>query len=189
MQKRLYRPGFYVERHSDKVLAETEARAETETGARAETETETEAGRETPATMTPANCRIAANQLPVKMPGIAVPFVATRRSVKNAAVKKAPVLKRIAAAPKQLHKQLAEKTRPNAKLTEDQGYTLAIIGGIVLLVILAAIGYSIGDPLFVFKALIIGWYTLQVLAALAVLGLIIYGIWWLFDFMDGGCGF
>ncbi len=183
MQKRLYRPGVYVERHSDKAA---HAETETETAARAERETETEKM----VLITPGNNTVAANKLPVKTAAEFAPATATHKPAETAAVKNTPVLKRIVAAPKQLRKRIVKKqTWSSAKITEDQGYTLAIIGGIILLVILVIIGYSIGDPLFVLKAIVIGWYILQALAALAVLGLIIYGIWWLFDFMDGGCGF
>jgi hypothetical protein len=184
VQKRLYRPGFYVERHSDRA-----ERVSAETASEARTEIKTEARAETEVSVAVVNSNIAENKQPLKMAGTAAPWVAAHQEVKDVAVKKAPVLKRIAAAPKQLRKQLVKKTWSHAKITEDQGYTIAIIGGIVLLVILAIIGYSIGDPLLVLKVIVIGWYILQALAALAVLGLLIYGIWWLFDFMDGGCGF
>lgn len=177
VQKRLYRPGFYVERHSDNVKTETERERESVS----ETETETGAEREAVAETERERKALAETERETG------PVLQTQEAVQT---ETNPLLKRIAAAPKQLHKRIVKKqTWSNAKITEDQGYTLAIIGGIVLLVILVIIGYSIGDPLFVLKAIVIGWYILQILAALAVLGLIIYGIWWLSDFMSGGCGF
>lgn len=189
VQKRLYRPGFYVERHSDNLKTETGretvAETETEREAAAETETEREAAAETETEREV----VAETEIETEREALAE-TESVLQTQEAAQTETNPVLKRIAAAPKLLHKRIVKKqTWSNAKITEDQGYTLAIIGGIVLLVILVIIGYSIGDPLFVLKAIVIGWYILQILAALAVLGLIIYGIWWLFDFMDGGCGF
>lgn len=183
MQKRLYRPGFYVKRHSDHLKTETgrEALAETETGreAVAETETEREAVAETEI--------ITGREAVAKTGRETEPVLQTQEAAQT---ETNPVLKRIAAAPKQLRKMALKKcTRSNAKITEDQGYTIAIIAGIVLLITLAIIGYSLGDPLLVLTIIVIGWYILQILAALAVLCLIIYGIWWLSDFMSGGCGF
>lgn len=179
MQKRLYRPGFYMDRHVEKAVNMKTER---------ETEAETEAKTETPATVFGVNSSIAENQPPVKMAGMAVSLVAEYQEVKDGTVKKAPVLKRIAAASKQFHQQFVRKEiRTHVKLTPDQRYTLGVILVIVLLIILAVLGYF-NRSIFL-KAIFLGLNSLQILLIVGVIVGFIYCIYLLGKCIETACSY
>lgn len=169
VQKRLYRPGFYVQYHSDKLM---NLRAETEKAVQP----------------TDSNGTIKADSLPVKTPEVIATAIDAGQPTKDVAVKKAAALKRIAAAPKQLRQQPVRKQiRTHAKLTPDQRYTLGVILVIVLLIILAVLGYF-NRSIFL-KAIFLGLNTLQILLIVGIIAGVIYCMWLLGNCIETACGY
>lgn len=56
----------------------------------------------------------------------------------------------------------------------------AVVGIVGLVLLLSTLTYVLNSPLLIAYVLVIGYYVVQILLSLLVLGAIIYGIWWLF---------
>lgn len=185
VQKRLYRPGFYVETHAAEkkqpgrktvsaVTARQEERqTENATGLTSVPETESDSGS------------IGVQPARKEEPVIAVAPV---KHIDSTGKKKS-VMKRLVAAPKKLRKLVAKKQAwSNAKNTDSKGKIIRIIAGVLILIGLVIISIIIGDPLLIPKVLLIGSVVLLAIIGAIALYVLIYVISWLVDFLEGGCG-
>lgn len=186
VQKRLYRPGFYVESHAAEkikperkndsaVTTQQEARqAANAAGLTQVPETDNDSGR------SGEQQAGKEEQVTVAAPGKHIVSSGKTKSV----------MKHLVPAPKKLRKIVAKKQAwPTAKNNENRGKIIRIIAGVLILIGLVILSIIIADPFLIPKVLLIGSVVFLAIIGVIALYVLIYVIRWLVDFLEGGCLF
>jgi hypothetical protein len=185
VQKRLYRPGFYVETHAAEKKQPERKMVSAVTVQQEERHAENAAGLTAVLKTESDSASIGVQPARKEEPVVAVAPV---KHIDSAGKKKS-VMKQLVAAPKKLRKLVAKKQAwSNAKNTDSKGNIIRIIAGVLILIGLVIISIIIGDPLLIPKVLLIGSVVFFVIIGVAALCLLIYILNWLVDFVEGGCG-
>lgn len=186
VQKRLYRPGFYVESHAAE-KQKPERKNDSAVTAQQETRQAANAAVLTPVSETDSDSgRIGEQQARKKVP---VTVAAPGKHIVSTGKTKS-VMKLRVPAPKKLRKIVAKKQAwSTAKNNDNKGKIIRIIAGILILIALVIISIIIGDPLLIPKVLLIGSVVFLAIIGVIALYVLIYVIRWLVDFLEGGCSF
>lgn len=183
IQKRLYRPGYHIETVRGGDVKKTKTQ-ETAVAAVAATEVVADAGSaEQPVAFASGVNETTASE--EKTGSGKKTTVSGKNENTTVVVKTMQQVKKAAVSIKKQQDAEALKKR-TVTYTKEEKYRRfspefwAVVGIVGLVLLLSTLTYVLNSPLLIAYVLVIGYYVVQILLSLLVLGAIIYGIWWLF---------